>query len=125
MPIKPASAKIVDLDTAFDAAPVQSAEGPLVWATVTMRYALQDLSPSVTVRVPVPCKEQESADQRRDHALRCARQLIEHACRAVGVPAPDDVADEVLDAVVPTEMEGLAQELGLASPKTAPKRVRR
>ena len=125
MPIKPASAKIIDLDAAFDAAPVQSAEGPLVWATVTIRYALHDLSPSVTVRVPVPCKEQESAAQRRDQALRCARQLIEHACRAVGVPAADDVAGGVLDTVMPTEMEGLAQELGLTPPRTGPRRVRR
>ncbi len=126
MVLKPSTAKVVDLDAAFDAAPVESAEGPIVWATVTITYILAGLTPAVTIRVPVPWRDSESPDQRRAQALRCARQLIEHACRAAGVVPQDaepdtDTMDDVIEAITPTALEGVAQELGLTKPTTRPK----
>ncbi len=126
MAIKPSAAKVVDLDTAFDAAPMESAGGPIIWASVTIAYTLAGLSPTVTIRVPVPWRDGESPDQRRAQALRCARQLIEHACRAAGVVPQDaepdtDTLDDVVEAITPSALEGVAQELGLSKPTTRPK----
>ena len=126
MAIKPSAAKVVDLDAAFDAAPVETPDGPIIWGTVTIEYTLGTLAPTVNIRVPVPWKDGESPDQRRAQALRCARQLIEHACRAAGVGPQEfeigsDTIDDVIEAITPAGLEGVAQELGLAKPTTHPK----
>ena len=127
MALKPATAKIVDLDTSVDVVPVQSREGPVVWATVKMEYTLAGLNPLVTICVPVPFKDGDTQDERRALALRCARQLIEHACRAAGVGPADNEPEEALEAIgeeiAPSALEGIAQELGLAEPTRAPKRA--
>jgi hypothetical protein len=115
--IRPSTAKITDFETSFDAAPIASAEGEIVWADVRIDYRLSGLAPRVTIRVPVPWNADESAAQRKAAALRCARELIDHACRAAGVNQGEPETDGAL--------EGIAQELGLAPPKTAPSRSRR
>jgi hypothetical protein len=117
-PIKPATAKLIDLKTVLDPEPVPSREGPIVWATVTMEYTLAGLAPTVTISVPVPWLADETADERRAQALRAARQLIDHACRAAGIgpmEAADEPSESVIDAVTPPALEGLAQELGLGA----------
>jgi hypothetical protein len=57
-----------------------------------------------------------------------ARQLIDHACHAAGVVAQEpDLADTIslaVEAVTPTALEGIAQELGLAKPTATPRRPR-
>lgn len=127
MALKPATAKIIDLDTSVDVVPVESREGPIVWATVKMEYTLAGLNPLVTICVPVPFKDGDTQDERRAQALRCARQLIEHACRAAGVgpaePNNEGLAEAVVEGVAPSALEGIAQELGLSEPTTAPKRA--
>lgn len=129
MALRPAMAKIIDLDTTVDVVPVESSEGPIVWATVKMEYTLAGLTPAVTICVPVPWKAEESQDERRAQALRCARQLIEHACRAAGVGPAEPVsegsaAESIIEATMPSGMEGLAQELGLSEPTRQPKKQR-
>ena len=126
---KPSTAKITDFETSFDAVPVASAEGEVIWADVRIDYILSGLTPTVTIRVPVPWNERDTPDERKSKALRCARQLIDHACRAAGVGAAeteidDSRVEEVLDAVTPTALEGIAQELGLAAPTSKPRRQR-
>ena len=126
---KPSTATITDFETSFDAVPVASAEGEVIWADVRIDYILSGLTPTVTIRVPVPWNERDTPDERKSKALRCARQLIDHACRAAGVGAAeteidDNRVDEVLDAVTPTALEGIAQELGLAAPTSQPRRQR-
>ena len=116
---KLSTAKITNFETSFDAVPVASADGEVIWADVRIEYILGGLTPCVTIRVPVPYVERDSAEERKAKALRCARQLIDHACRASGVAAAEpDAADEemgeVPDAATPTMLEGIAQELGLA-----------
>jgi hypothetical protein len=129
MALKPSTAKIVDLDTTVDVVPVQSQEGPIVWATVKMEYTLAGLKPVVTICVPVPWKADQSQDERRGQALSCARQLIEHACRAAGVgPAEpilddSDLGDLREDGARPM-LEGLAKELGLSKPTRRPPQTR-
>jgi len=126
-PIKPATAKLIDLKTVLDPEPVPSREGPIVWATVTMEYTLAGLAPTVTISVPVPWLADETADERRARALGAARQLIDHACRAAGIgpmEAADEPTESVIDAITPPALEGLAQELGLTEPTRAPKRQR-
>ena len=129
MALKPSTAKITDFETSFDAVPVASAEGEVIWADVRIDYILSGLAPTVTIRVPVPWNERDTPEDRKSKALRCARQLIDHACRAAGVGAAeteidDSSVEEVLDAVTPTALEGLAQELGLATPTAKPHRQR-
>lgn len=129
MALKPSTAKITDFETSFDAVPVASAEGEVIWADVRIDYILLGLTPMVTIRVPVPWNAGETADERKSKALRCARQLIDHACRAAGVAAAeseinDSPVEEVLEAVTPTALEGIAQELGLAAPTATPRRQR-
>lgn len=129
MALKPSTAKITDFETSFDAVPVASAEGDVIWADVRIDYILSDLTPTVTIRVPIPWNESETPEERKSKALRCARQLIDHACRAAGVGAAetgidDSAMKEVLDAVTPTALEGIAQELGLAPPTAKPRRQR-
>jgi hypothetical protein len=130
MALKPATAKIIDLDTTVEVVPVESREGPIVWATVKMEYTLAGLTPQVTICVPVPWKESDTQDERRAQALRCARQLIEHACRAAGVgptviETEDATGEGVIETVTPPALEGLAQELALAEPTRQPKRSRK
>lgn len=129
MALKPSTAKITDFETSFDAVPVPSPEGDVIWSDVRIDYILSGLTPSVTIRVPVPWNERETPDERKTNALRCARQLINHACRAAGVGAAEAEIDnslvgEILDAVTPTALEGIAQELGLATPTSKPRRAR-
>jgi hypothetical protein len=92
---------------------------------VTIGYTLAALNPTVSIRVPVPWNDSENPDQRRAQALRYARQLIEHACRAAGVgPQETNVADDriknVIEGITPA-LQGVAQELGLATPTIEPK----
>jgi hypothetical protein len=129
MALKPSTAKITDFETSFDAVPVASAEGEIIWADVRIDYILSGLAPTVTIRVPVPWHERETPEERKSSALRCARQLIDHACRAAGVEAAETGTDdspvkEALDAITPTALEGIAQELGLATPTATPRRQR-
>lgn len=128
MVIKPNKAKIVDLDAVMETVPVETPEGPAIWATIAIQYALSGLSPSVTIRVPLSWKDGESESQQRARALQGARLLIEHACRAAGVgPLAEDEDDspaEMLQALVPPALDGLAQELGLAPPTARPRRQR-
>ncbi len=129
MALKPSTAKISDFETSFDAVPVASPEGDVIWADVRIDYILSGLTPTVTIRVPVPWSERDTPEERKSNALRCARQLIDHACRAAGVAAAetglnDTPVEEVLDAVMPTALEGIAQELGLATPTAKPRSER-
>ena len=129
MALKPSTAKITDFETSFDAVPVASAEGDVIWADVRIDYILSGLTPTVTIRVPVPWNERDTPEERKSKALRCARRLIDHACRAAGVGAAetetdDNPVEEVPDAFTPTALEGIAQELGLATPTSKPRRQR-
>jgi hypothetical protein len=126
MPIKPSAAKITDFETSFDAAPVATAEGEVIWADVRIDYILAGLTPSVTIRIPVPWREGDTPEARKSMALRCARELIDHACIAAGIPSPPiptpGFRDTIADAL--PALEGVAQELGLAEPSTQPKKMR-
>jgi hypothetical protein len=128
MTLKPSTAKITDFETSFDAVPVASVEGEVIWADVRIDYILSGLTPTVTIRVPVPWNERDTPEERKSNALRYARQLIDHACRAAGVGAAetgiDSPVEDVLDAVTPTALEGIAQELGVATPTAKPRRQR-
>jgi hypothetical protein len=128
MALKPSTAKITDFETSFDAVPVTSPEGDVIWADIRIDYILSGLTPTVIIRVPVPWNELDTSEERKSKALRCARQLIDHACRAAGVGAETEIddtpAEEVLDAVMPTALEGIGQELGLAKPTAKPRRQR-
>jgi hypothetical protein len=98
--------------------------GPVLWADVEITYTLAGLEPSVVIRVPVPFEAGETEAQRKAHALRRARLLIDHACQAAGVapePAPAETIQDVIEQIVPPALEGVAQELGLAAPTTKPK----
>lgn len=122
---KPATAKITDLDTTVEAVPTETPEGPIVWAAVRMEYTLSGLAPVVTIPVPVPWHVSVTDIERRAQALRCARRLIDHACRAADIgPVEPEVeqnpVEEPIDAVAPSAFEGIAQELGLAKPTRQP-----
>lgn len=124
MPIgsKLPAAKIVDLVTQLESEPVTTAAGPVLWANVEILYTSESLTPRVSIRVPLPWSESDTEPQRKDLALRFARQLIDHACVAMGTPAAEAPAG-VADAG--TVLEGLSQELGLVAPTTRPLRKRR
>lgn len=117
------SAMVTDMDTAFDAVPVDSVDGAILWATVKIEYILSGLTPVVTIRIPIPYLPEETEDRRRSQALRCARQLIDHACQAAGskpegeIPAPATWVESIMPA-----LEGVAQELGLEELTSRPKR---
>ena len=120
MATKPTAAKILDFETTLDVSPVPSADGEVIWADVRIEYILSDLKPTVTIRLPIPWREQDSPEERKAQALRFARQLIDHACLAAGVPAGNPVGlatDDERDGG-PSALKGLAQELGLAAPTT-------
>jgi hypothetical protein len=129
MALKPSTAKITDSETSFEAVPVASAEGEVIWAEVRIDYILSGLTPTVTIRVPIPWNERDTPDERKSTALRCARQLIDHACRSAGVgaaerEADDNAIEEALEVIMPTALERIAQEIGLATPTAKPRRQR-
>jgi hypothetical protein len=126
MQIKPDSAKVIDLSTRFETLPVDTEVGPVLWADVEITYTLAGLSPTVDIRVPVPFEARDSDAQRKSQALRNARLLIDHACQAAGVgrwefAGRTKAMAESLDAAAPSVLEGIVQELGLASPTTKPR----
>jgi hypothetical protein len=120
--VKLRSAKIVDLSVSFDASPVPLSSGEVLWASVTITYAVSGLLPSVRIRLPVSWNESDTIEERKFLALRGARQLIDHACMASGLEH-DAPASSPVDAII----TGLAQELGLSEPTTKPppKQIRR
>src|ERR1700761_2347729 len=89
MALNLARVRIIDFETSSDAQPVMTAGGEVVWSDVRIDYVLAGLNPTVTIRVPVPWDASESAESRKSKTLRCARQLIDHACQALGAPAPE------------------------------------
>jgi hypothetical protein len=129
MVLRPSTAKITDFETSFDAVPMPSTEGDVIWADIRIDYVLSGLTPTVTIRVPVPWNESDTADERKSKALRCARQLIDHACRAGGIgndeiAAGGDFVAEVFEAVTPPAIEGVAQGQSLAKPTSQSRRTR-
>jgi len=83
---------------------------------------LAGLTPTVTIRVPIPWDNGESAEMRKSKALRFARELIDHACQAAGAGAaePKSRPKWVMDDIAPA-LEGITRELGLAEPTTRSK----
>jgi len=110
-------AKIVDLRTLLDPDLTLASGCPVRWAEVEILYASGQFRPAVSIRIPVPWKETDTDDELRAFALRIARQLIDHACVALG----DQPNAGVLEGTV---LEGISQELGLSSPRTQPVRKR-
>lgn len=130
MAFKPSAAKITDFETTFDVAPVTGLDGEVLWADVRIDYILSGFFPRVTIRVPIPWLPYETTDQRRSKALRCARELIDHACRASGIgpqvpEAADTTMTDLIESAMPSIVEGVSQELGLSAPTTWPKQKRR
>lgn len=129
MEIKPNTAKVVDLSTRFETMPIDTDVGPVLWADVEITYILAGLTPTVDIRVPVPFEAGDSDAERKRQALRNARLLIDHACKAASVDTgtavdPAEHMGETLDAVTPSMLEGIVQELGLASPTSKPRSPR-
>lgn len=122
-------AKVTDLEISFEAVPVQSAAGMMVWAEVQIAYTLSDLEPIVSIRVPIPWNDGDTPAERKGRTLRYARHLIDHACRAGGVGAHEraeaSMIEDAVDAIAPPAYAGLAQELGLAKPANEPRQQRR
>ena len=121
--LKPNAATVTDLTTRFEALPVDTAIGPIIWADVEITYSLAGLSPSVNIRVPIPFKAGEADADRKRQALRNARLLIDHACQIGGVPADKPVSaklQEAIEGALPDALQGLTQELGLSKPKAEP-----
>jgi hypothetical protein len=124
-----ANAKIINFEITFDATPVRSVEGQVLWADVWIDYALAGLVPTVTVRVPIPWSVSDTRAARKDNALRCARQLLEHACQAPTAESDQTVAaasnaKQLLGAIAPPALEGLAQDLAMAKAAAQPRRPR-
>jgi hypothetical protein len=128
---KPFLVKITDFETSFDAFPVTTREGEVIWSDVRIDYVLPSgQTPQVMIRVPILWSPYETTDQRRAIALRCARELIDHACRASGlgsqgVATDDGTSADALESITPSALEGVAQELGLAALTTKPRPARR
>ena len=125
MELKPSAAKVTDLTTRFEALPVETEIGPVIWADIEITYTLAGLLPTVDIRVPIPFKAGETDADRKREALRNARLLIDHACQIGGVPADKPVSAKVQDAIeeaLPDALKGVTQELGLTSPTTKPKK---
>ena len=81
-----------------------------------IKYISDGVEPLVTIKVPVPLVGMQTEAQRRHEALRRARKLIDDACAAIELdPEPS----------VPEIIEGIAEELGVIAPTTAPRRSRR
>jgi hypothetical protein len=69
----------------------------------------------------VPWQAHDGAEQRKSAALRAARELIDHACRATAVQPvqlEEPGISAVIEDVLPPALEGVMQELGLAAPQT-------
>src|SRR3954465_4207131 len=117
--LKITSARVVNIETSLDAVPVDTPAGAVQWAMVTIDYTLAGLAPRVTIRVPLAWEPDQSPEQRGAAALRHARQLIDHACKAFGTtsgePAEGEVA-QAIESALPPSLAGLTQELGLAMP---------
>jgi hypothetical protein len=118
MELKPQSAQVVGLTTSIDPEAVSTGLGPVVWATVRIDYMLAGLSPSVAIRVPIAVEAGQGEGECRAQALRNARALIDHACRASGI-APEEPGP--MEALI-EEMQGISQELGITRPTAQPKR---
>jgi hypothetical protein len=115
------AAQVSDPSVSFDAEPVATPGGPVLWATVNITYLSEGTAPSVSIRVPLPWSGRDSAEEQKSEALRRARQLIDHACEASGMGGP---ASREAPADPPgTLLEGLSQELGIALPTTKPVRT--
>ncbi len=107
-------AKITDLATTVETEIFRSPAGPMVWGSVDISYASEGVEPRVTIRVPVPVVANQTEYQRRDEALRRARNLIDHACAAIELQAdPSEGLPEII--------EGVAEELGILAPTTKPR----
>ena len=122
--LKPNTAHVVELSTRFETLPVDTEAGPVLWADIRIAYTLAGLDPTVDIRVPVPFEAGETDAQRKAKALHSARLLIDHACRGAGIRADLSVSASVqgaIEGIIPTSLEGVAQELGLISPTTKPK----
>ena len=129
MVFKMSSVKITDFETSFDVNPVATPKGEVIWADVRIDYILASLAPRVIIRVPVPWNADETMEQRRSKALRCARELIDHACRASSIAPAENESQtnsiaEAIEALTPTALQGVTQELGLAKPTIKPQRAR-
>jgi hypothetical protein len=110
-------AKITDLITTVDSEIFASPAGPMVWGAIEIAYISEGLRPQIIIKVPVPVVASQTDEQRRAEALRRARNLINHACVAIE-PEPEKPGFREI-------AEGLAEELGMLPPATAPKRARR
>jgi len=108
--------KIIDLVTTIDCEVVTSALGPMVWGTVEIRYTSEGIEPLVTIKVPVPLVAMQSDAERRAEALRRARNLIDHACAAIEIDHEPSISET---------LEGIAEELGVIAPTSAPRLSRR
>ena len=115
--------KIVDFETSFEAAPVITQDCEMIWADVRIVYTSSGVEPTVTIRVPVPWEANQTAEQRKSAALRIARELIDHACRASGLrlAKPEESVSEIIEDALPSALAGLTQELGLAPPAAKPR----
>lgn len=112
------TAKIIDLRAVLAKEPVVTTAGPILWATVEIKYSCATADPSVSIRVPIPWSAGETDLECRDKALRFARQLIDQACVAMQLTVTETNSGTT---TVPV-FQGLAQELGLAAPATNPNR---
>jgi len=124
MELKPTSAKVVEIKSALDAVPVETGIGPILWATVSIDYAMAGLSPHVDIRVPIPFEPGQADEERGRQALRSARLLIDHACQTSGIPtekaAPGERQDFVAE-MLPASLQGVAQEPGITKPTSGPR----
>jgi nucleotide-binding universal stress UspA family protein len=116
--------RIVDFETSFEAAHVITQNGEVIWAEVRIVYTSSGVEPSVTIRVPVPWEANQTAGQRKAAALRAARELIDHACRASGLQLDksEESIGEIVEDVLPSALAGLTQELGLTPPAAKPRK---
>lgn len=125
MELKPNSAKVIDIETALDAVPIETGIGPILWATVRIDYAMVGLSPHVDIRVPIPFEPGQNDAERGRQALRNARLLIDHACHSSGIP-PENYSTKDFQGYVaemlPASLQGVAQELGITEPTSQPPR---
>ncbi len=125
MPLKPASAKVTEIEVSHDVVLVEVDGTSVVWANVTIHYALQGTTQEITIRVPVEVDSNSSPEGRRAQALQSARALLNLACTApgmTGVEKCDENENSAPNSMEAAPLEGLAQELGLASRRTRPSR---
>ena len=115
MGLIPAATTITELRTVLDRGPMPSAGGKVIWADISIDFALSGMCPNISVRVPVPWSDSDSSEGRKEYALRLAREFFERACGAL--PAPHSaLSREDAQVAAETAMPGLAdfvRELGL------------